>query len=84
MHRIFRALLLVLVLAAVLAFYHFLLHPAAALTPVSPVRTFSSRVVLVPTAASSAARTLLARPSKYTLHRRLYARNSGQYVRYLR
>ena len=48
MNRIFRALLPVFVLAAALAFYHFILHPAAALTPVSPVRTLSSRVVLVP------------------------------------
>ena len=48
MNRIFRTLLLVFVLAAALAFYHFILHPAAALTPVSPVRTLSERVVLVP------------------------------------
>ena len=48
MNRIFRTLLLVFVLAAALAFYHFILHPAAALTPVSPVCTLSERVVLVP------------------------------------
>ena len=48
MNRIFRTLLLVFVLAAALAFYHFILHPAAALTPVSPVRTLSERVGLVP------------------------------------
>ena len=48
MNRIFRAVLLVAILSAALAFYHFLLHPAATLTPVSPMRTLSSRVVLVP------------------------------------
>ena len=48
MNRIFRAVLLVAILSAALAFYHFLMHPAATLTPVSPMRTLSSRVVLVP------------------------------------
>ncbi|MDY6269186.1 MAG: DUF4127 family protein [Selenomonadaceae bacterium] len=48
MNRKSRFLLLLVVLSAALACYHVILHPAVALAPVSPVRTLSSRVVLVP------------------------------------
>ena len=48
MKRCFRAALLVIIVAATLFFYHFALHPATQLTPISPVRTLSSRVLLVP------------------------------------
>ena len=46
--KFFRSLALFLCIAAMLAFYHVALHPAMSLTPVSPVRTLSSRVLLVP------------------------------------
>lgn len=48
MHQIFRSVMLGFLLFLALAFYHFLLHPVAPLTPVSPVRTLSARVLLVP------------------------------------
>ena len=48
MNRMFRSGLLALLLLAALAFYHFSPHPAAALMPIAPVRTLSSRVLLVP------------------------------------
>ena len=48
MNHMFRSGLLAFLLLAALAFYHFSLHPAAALTPITPIRTLSSRVLLVP------------------------------------
>ena len=48
MNRIFRTALLSSILLTALFLYHFTLHPALSLTPVSPVRTLSSRVLLVP------------------------------------
>ena len=48
MNHMFRSGLLAFLLLAALALYHFSLHPAAALTPITPIRTLSSRVLLVP------------------------------------
>ena len=48
MNHMVRSGLLAFLLLAALAFYHFSLHPAAALTPITPIRTLSSRVLLVP------------------------------------
>ena len=48
MKPFFRAALLAGLLVVALAFYHLALHPAATLTPIAPIRTLSSRVLLVP------------------------------------